>query len=160
MCLHQWLSCPDFTQSLFSSKDLWSGESTFVCVSKAILTFRSLLSWCYWFGERVEETLLSLFLFTKSRGGEAVRIQSLLYICSLTEVGHIPPAQRAVGSQALFESTLKKQEVLDWKRNPKTKPKAKTQQQIRMTPCSYPPSRKESILGLSMQLSQGSWEEI
>lgn len=60
MCLHQWLSCADFKQSSFSSKYMWSGELAFVCASKAILPFRSLMPCCYWFGERVEETVLSL----------------------------------------------------------------------------------------------------
>lgn len=104
MCLHQRLSCPDFRQRLFSSKYLWSGERMFVCAPKAILAFRSLLSCCYWFGERVEGTVLSLFF--KSRGGEAVWIKDFLYICSVAEVGHIP-APRTVSSQAHREHTQK-----------------------------------------------------
>lgn len=106
MCLHQWLSCPDFRQSLFSSKDLWSGDHIFVCTSKAILASKSLLSCCYWFGERVEETVLSLFFLTKSRGAEAVWIMAFLHICSVAEVGHIP-APRTVSSQAHREHTVK-----------------------------------------------------
>lgn len=76
----------------------------FVCAPKAILAFRSLLSCCYWFGERVEGTVLSLFF--KSRGGEAVWIKDFLYICSVAEVGHIP-APRTVSSQAHREHTQK-----------------------------------------------------
>lgn len=78
----------------------------FLCASKAILVFRFLLSCCYWFGKRVEETVLSLFFLIKSRGGEAVWLKAFLCICSVAQVGHIP-APGTVSSQAHREHTQK-----------------------------------------------------
>lgn len=135
----------------------------FVCAPKAILAFRSLLSCCYWFGEGVEETVLSLFL--KSRGGEAVWIKDFLYICSVAEAGHIP-ALRTVRSQAHGEHTQKaaglglQKKPQNQTETPKPNQNPKPNNKSEQHPALTPPPRKESIQGLSLQLSQSPWEEI
>lgn len=114
----------------------------FVCASKAILAFRSLLSCCYWFGENVEETVLSLFFLTKSRGGEAVWIETFLYICSVAQVEHIP-APGTLSSQAHREHTQKMPGIeRQVKETPKPNQKPKSNNKSEQHPALTLPQEK------------------